>query len=164
MPFSPAIVVIAQDTPRLLLIVETKLVSRDRIKDESALKSYMLHMGCPIGLFITPKEISVYRDTYTAHSEDSIHHVATFPAPKVWAIFNAPHRGPGNPSDWNVSLEVRFEEEVRTWLDRLSSSFPEETKEIREEAKSVLMDYVLPAVSQGVVRAGGPREASVESR
>lgn len=92
MSFAPDIVVTAADSPRMLLIVETKLASRDRAQEESQLKSYMLHMRCPIGLFITPDEIVLYRDTYTTHSEQSVKRVGAYPSPKSWSIFRASSR------------------------------------------------------------------------
>lgn len=98
MSFAPDIVVTAADSPRMLLIVETKLRSRDRAQEESQLKSYMLHMRCPIGLFITPEEIVLYRDTYTAHSEQSVKRVGAYPSPKSWSIFRVSHHGTERPS------------------------------------------------------------------
>jgi hypothetical protein len=163
MPFSPDIVVTTEDTPGMLLIVEAKLSSQNLSQDESQLKSYMYHMRCPIGLFVTPEEIVVYRDTYTALSEQSVRRVGTFPAPKNWAVFRAPHHGTDRPSIRNIGLAGRFEENVRSWLEQLRSSPSDYAKEIPEETREALVDYVVPALSQGIVRAGGPREVGVES-
>ena len=159
MPFSPDIVVTTEDAPGMLLIVETKLSSKDLSQDESQLKSYMYHVRCPIGLFITPEEIVVYRDTYTTLSEKSVRRVGTFPAPKNWAVFKATDR----PSIRNIGRSSLFEENVRAWLEQLRSSPPDYAKEIPEETREALVDYVVPALSQGIVRAGGPREVRVES-
>jgi len=158
MPFSPDIVVTAEDTTRMLLIVETKLSSQDRMEDESQLKSYMLHMRCPIGLFITPDEIVVYRDTYTAHSEQSVRRVGAFPAPKNWTIFKAPHHGTDRASAKNTDLALRFEETVKLWLEKLRSSPSSYVREFPKETEEALADYVVPALSEGIIRAGGPRE------
>jgi hypothetical protein len=61
----------------MLLIVEIKVSSQDRLRDESQLKSYMLHMRCPVGLFIVPEEIGVFRDstppTLNSLSVESVH-------------------------------------------------------------------------------------------
>jgi hypothetical protein len=162
MPFSPDIVVISEDSPRILLVVETKLTPRGRPEDESQLKSYMLHMRCPIGLFVTPEQIVVYRDTYTAHSEKSIHQMGVFPAPKEWAVFKAPHHGTGVAS--TRDLAFRFEEKVKSWLEQIRSSPPDHRAVFPEEAREALLDYVVPALSEGVVRAGGPRELRAEPR
>lgn len=163
MPFSPDIVVTTEDSPRMLLIVETKLSPQNRPQDESQLKSYMVHMRCPIGLFITPDEITVYRDTYSAHSEQSIRRVGTFPAPKTWTVFKAPHHGADRSSGKNMDLALRFEENVKSWLEHLRSAPSDYVKEFPKETRETLMDYVIPALTQGIVRAGGPREMRVES-
>jgi hypothetical protein len=141
----------------MLLIVETKLSSQDRSRDESQLKSYMLHMRCPIGLFVTPEEIVVFRDSYTAHSEQSVRRVGAFPAPKNWTIFKT------SPSTKNAGLALRFEENVKVWLERLRSSPSDYVQEFPKETQTVLIDYVIPALSEGIVRAGGPREVGLES-
>jgi hypothetical protein len=163
MPFSPDIVVTTEDAPGMLLIVETKLSSQNRSQDESQLKSYMFHMRCPIGLFITPDEIVVFRDTYTALSEQSVRRVGTFPAPKNWAVFKVPPDRTDIPSILNIGLAGRFEENVKSWLEQLRSSPSDYAKEIPEETREALVDYVVPALSQGIVRAGGPREVRVEA-
>jgi len=157
MAFSPDIIVTAEDTPRMLLVVEAKLSSQDRPRDESQLKSYMLNMRCPIGLFVTPEEIVVFRDSYTAHSEQSIRRVGTFPAPKNWLVFRA------SPVNENTGLALRFEENVKVWLEHLRSSPSDYVKEFPNETRAVLMDYVVPALSEGIVRAGGPREVRLQS-
>src|SRR6266403_1967474 len=152
MPFSPDVVVTSEDTTRMLLIVEAKLSSRDRLRDESELKSYMLHMRCPIGLFVTPEEIVVFRDSYTDHSEQSVRRVGAFPAPKNWIVFKA------GASSKNTDLALRFEENVKSWLEGLRSSPSDSAKEFSKETREALVDYVIPALSEGTVRSGGPRE------
>jgi len=164
MSFAPDIVVTAADSPRMLLIVETKLRSQDRTAEEFQLKSYMLHMRCPIGLFITPDEIVLYRDTYTAHSEQSVRKVGTFPSPKSWTVFRGPHHGTEGPLFAKTDLALRFEENVKSWLEQLPSSRSTADTEFANDAREALDDYVLPALSQGVVRAGGPREEKLEAR
>jgi hypothetical protein len=87
MPSTPDIIVTGEDTPRIFLVAEAKLRSTIRKEDESQLKSYMLQMRCPVGLLVTPEIIEVFRDTYTAHSENSVERVGSFPAPKDWSVF-----------------------------------------------------------------------------
>ena len=120
-------------------------------------------MHCPIGMFITPDEIVVYQDTYTFLSEQSVRRVGTFPVPKSWAVFKAPHHRTDTPSVRNRGREIRFEEQVKSWLEQLRSSPSDYVHEIPEETRGALVDYVVPALSQGIVRAGGPREVTVES-
>ncbi|HTV55491.1 MAG TPA: hypothetical protein VMI06_11330 [Terriglobia bacterium] len=158
MSFSPNIVVTSENNPRILLIVEARLTARGRPEDESQLKSYMLHMRCPIGLLVTPEEVVVYRDTYTARSEESVRRVGAFPAPKEWAAFKAPHHGA------TENLGTRFEEKVKSWLEHVRSSPSDYQAVFPEDAREILVDYVVPALSEGIVRAGGPRETGIESR
>ena len=153
MPFSPDIIVTGEDTPRILLAAETKLSSM-RQNDESQLKTYMLHMKCPIGLFVTPDVIEIFRDTYTEHSENSVKRVGSFRSPNSWDIFRVPHHGSREPQ-----LGLRFEEAVKSWLEQLATSPSAYLKEFPKETREALADYVVPAVTQGVVRSTGPRES-----
>ena len=146
----------------MLLIVETKLSSQHRSQHESQLKDYMFHMRCPIGLLITPDEISIYRDTYTATSQQSVRRVGAFPAPLDWTIFKAPHHDT-EPAMKNTDFALRFEANVKSWLEHLRSSPGDYLKGLSKETREALLDYVVPALSQGIVRAGGPREIRVES-
>jgi len=154
MPFSPDIIVTGEDTPRILLVAEAKLSSAIREEDESQLKTYMLHMRCPIGLLVTPDAVEVFRDTYTAHSEKSVEHVASFASPKTWDVFRVGHHGSREPL-----LEFRFEEAVKSWLEQLGTSPSACLNESPKETRVALADYILPALTQGVVRSAGPRES-----
>jgi len=154
MPFSPDIIVTGEDTPRILLAAEAKLSRTIRKEDEAQLKTYMLHMRCPIGLLVTPDVIEVFRDTYTAHSEDSVEHVASFAPPRTWDIFKARHHG-----TTETHLELRFEEAVKSWLEQLGTSPSAYLNESPKDAREALKDYILPALTQGVVRSTGPRES-----
>jgi len=87
MPFRPDIVVVAPGSPsRILLVVETKLRDGGDGSMESQLKRYMLYMSCPVGLLVTPTHVSVYRDTYTRRSEDSIERMGPYPVPSNWIV------------------------------------------------------------------------------
>lgn len=153
MPFAPDIIVSTEDTLRILLVAEAKLSRRGK-EDESQLKNYMLHMRCPVGILVTPNEIEVFRDTYTAHSESSVEHVASFRSPKSWDVFKAPHHGMGEPE-----LSFRFEQAVKSWLEQLGASPSTYLDESPNETREVLTDYVIPAVIEGVVRSTGPHES-----
>jgi hypothetical protein len=159
MPFSPDIIVTAEDNPKMLLIVEAKLYPRIRKEDESQLKSYMLHMRCPIGLLVTPDRIEVFRDNYTAHSENSVEQVGSFLAPKDWDIFRVPHHGSDAKDPGDRNIEFRFEETVKSWLEQLATSPSAYLMEFPKEAREALTDYVVPALTQGIVRSSGPRES-----
>ena len=159
MPFAPDIVVMGEDTPRMLLVVEAKLAPRIRDEDEHRLKSYMLHMRCPTGLLITPDTIEVFRDTYTSHSENSVERVGAFAAPKTWDIFRVPHHGSTAKGPRDATLGFRFEEAVKFWLEQLGASPSAYLKEFPKETREALADYVVPALTEGVLRSGGPRES-----
>lgn len=152
MSFSPDIIVTGEDTLGILLAAEARLSRTARKEGEFRLKSYMLQMGCPIGLLITPDVIEVFHDMYTAHSESSVEHVASFPSPKTLATFKSLHDGESLP-------ELRFEEAARSWLEQLAASPSAVLSESPKEAREALSDYVLPALTKGVVRSTGPREA-----
>jgi hypothetical protein len=154
MTFSPDIIVTGEDTPRILLAAETKLAPETHKEDESRLKIYMVQMKCPIGLLVTPDVIEIFWDTYTAHSEKSVERVGAFPAPKDWDIFKAPHHGSSEPH-----LEFRFEVAVKSWLEHLANAPSTYLKEFPKETREALKDYVVPALTQGVVRLAGPRES-----
>jgi hypothetical protein len=163
MTFSLDFIISTEDAPGMLLIVEAKLSSRNRSEDEAQLKFYMWQMSCPVGLFITPDEIVVYRDSYTSLSEESVRQISAFPAPKDWAIFKPPLQDTGNASAMKADLALRFEEKVRSWLEDLRSSPSNDLPELPRETREALVDYVVPALSQGVVRGGGPRQVRTES-
>lgn len=125
MAFSPDIIVTGgtgEDTPRILLMAEAKRYPTIRKEDEFQLKSYMVHMRCPIGLLVTPNAIEVFRDTYTAHSESSVERVGSFPAPTDWDIFRVPHHGSSGQGASDTNLGFQFEEAVKFWLEQLATS------------------------------------------
>lgn len=152
MSFSPDIIVTGEDTPRILLAAEAKLSRPISKEDETRLKTYMLQMRCPIGLLITPDVVEVFRDTYTAHSEISVVRVASFPSPNTWQNFKVSHQGEPRP-------ELRFEQAVKSWLEELASIPSIFLSQSPKETREALSDYVLPALTQGVVRSTGPRES-----
>ncbi len=152
MSFSPDIIVTGEDTPRILLAAEAKLSRPISKEDETRLKTYMLQMRCPIGLLITPDVVEVFRDTYTAHSEISVVRVASFPSPNSWQNFKSSHQGEPRP-------ELRFEQAVKSWLEELASIPSIFLSQSPKETREALSDYVLPALTQGVVRSTGPRES-----
>jgi hypothetical protein len=153
MPFSPDIIVTRDGGSRILLVAEARR-TKIRGEDESKLKFYMTQMRCPTGLLVTPETIGIFRDRYTGHSEESVERVGEFTAPGNWQIFKAPHHG-SQTSDSHV--EERFEEAVRSWLEDLSSSPSGNFAEIPKDTREALAEFVIPALAEGVIRAGGPR-------
>ena len=78
--------------------------------------------------------------------------------------FVPPHHGSHRKSIRNTDRAFHFEERVKSWLEQLRSSPSDYHAVFPEEAREALVDYVVPALSDGVVRAGGPREAMIEYR
>lgn len=147
MPFRPDIVVVAQGSPsRILLVVETKLRDGSDSSMESQLKRYMLYMSCPVGLLVTPTHVSVYRDTYTRRSEDSIERMGPYPVPSNWIVSRVVTGSTARESD--------FEKAVRSWLEQMGVSGT--VKGFPQDANDAFDSYVIPALSGGVIRGSGP--------
>lgn len=115
-------------------------VLRNPESTEHDLKGYMVGMQCPVGLVITPERMWLYRDSYTARSPESIQREGEFDASPLWR-----ETPPSHPE--------QFETFVQRWLEHLAYRLPEAPKELRE----ALREYVLPAVTNGEVRAAHPR-------
>jgi hypothetical protein len=161
----PDILVTELDSPRILLVVEAKFaVNELDVKEldhvEQALKRYMVYMGAPIGLLITPKIIGIYRNQYTAKSESSVKPMKLFDVSKIGPglsrfLCDLPE-DIGGPKISNTALI--FEENVQSWLEDLRvSGVPEGTS---PELQDAFSDYILPALNTGIIRAAHPREAS----
>jgi hypothetical protein len=141
MAFRPDILVTTPDEPRAALVVEATVQLSDLDRTEQQLKEYMVSMQCPVGLLVTPERIHLYRDLYTDRSPRSVQRIGEYDAAPLWA-----HRPPEDP--------VRFEGFVQDWLERLTD---QPTRHLPRELGEALREYVLPALSQGEVRAAGPR-------
>jgi hypothetical protein len=153
MSFTPDIVVTTEDSSRILMIVETKLTLTDLERLESALKKYMIGMGSPVGLIVSPEQLALYRDRYTGRSEESVKRIGIYPMPKMWTRFRPVDSG---SSESLQNRGLRFEDAVQSWLEALPAAGV--AKDFSAETRDALMEYVLPAVSEGTVRAAGPRE------
>jgi hypothetical protein len=160
MASAPDILVTALDSPRILLVVEAKFTVKDLTDVERALKRYIVKMGVPVGLLITPKLIGIYRNQYTGKSESSVERVNLFDfakmAPSLLRLFQ---NLPEDRSDRKTSnAGLVFEENVQSWLENLRIS--ELSNEIAPELQDAISDYILPALNKGVIRAAHPREYS----
>ncbi|SRR6266568_1899570 len=158
MASAPDILVTATDSPRILLVVEAKLAVKDLADIEPQLKRYMVKMGVPVGLFVTPKIMGIYRNKYTGKSEESVERVKLFDIPTSWSVFSRflhliPEKSAGQKAS-NVAMA--FEENVQSWLEHLrTSGF---LQDISPEAQDAFSDYILPALNEGTIRAAHPRE------
>ncbi len=139
----PDIVVTRPDSPEVLLVVEVKGNVADLKSTEIALKSYMVHMSCPVGMLVTPEKVGFYRNRYTDYAPQTVEVIGECPTSELLGTLP---QGAAAESD----LERRVEE----WLESLrvggGRTWPSAVREAIESS-------VLPAVSGGIARAGGPR-------
>jgi len=75
---------------------------------------------------------------------------------RIGAFFRVPHHGSAAK---DLNLEFRFESAVKYWLEQLGASPSFYMKEFPKETRDALVDYVVPALAQGIVRSSGPRES-----
>jgi hypothetical protein len=141
MPFDPDIVVTEEGSSHALLIVEAKLGNLG-LGADAPLKHYMWEMGCPVGLLISPQEISIYRNLFTSYSDESVERVRAFPAPTSWGAF----RGP--------DVDFEFERSIHRWLEGLRNEKP---RDLSPDAADALEQWVIPGLLHGDIHAAGPR-------
>jgi len=102
---------------------------------------YMVGMGYPFGLLVTPEKVRVYRDFYSSSSPVSVKRVEEFDGARIWREI-PPRQG------------VEFEAFVQRWIENLAD-FPPES--LPPKFKEIVQLYVLPAIAAGEVRAAHPR-------
>ena len=138
MPLRPDIVVTRPDSPEVLLVVEVEANVADQKSADAALKSYMVHMSCPVGMLVDPEQVRFYRNRYTDYGPQSVEMIGECPTGELLGAL----------------IPADLERTVEEWLDSLRAgddrSWPAAVSEAIESS-------VLPVVSSGVVRAGGPR-------
>lgn len=124
-------------------MVEVNADVADPKSTEAALRSYMVQMSCPVGMLVTPEQVRFYRNRYTDYAPQTVEMTGECPTGEL--LGPLPERAAA-VSD----LETRVEE----WLESLRIGggrlWPSAVREAIESS-------VLPAVSGGIVRAGGPR-------
>src|SRR5215469_1434872 len=84
MASAPDILVTAPDSPQIFLVVEAKFTAEDLGGVESALERYMVKVGAPVGLLVTPRSIGIYRNHYTGTSEESVERIKVIDVPQSW--------------------------------------------------------------------------------
>jgi len=144
MPFNPDIVVTEPGSSRVLLIVEAK-TNAPPTKSEPSLKRYMWEMSCPVGLLVTPRIIALYRNRFTGYSDDSIEKLGEYPSPGSWKEFEKRPTG------------FEFESRVQGWLEKIERNV--KARELPQETRDALSEYVLPTVLNGEIHAASPRVA-----
>jgi hypothetical protein len=155
MSFAPDIIVTDEDSPRLRIVVETKLGDGHQQQNEAALKSYMLGMSAPLGLIVTPTHLSIYRDSFTDFSNESVKLVSEFDLPPGLFPSTTASESLGRPTRF-PEAGFLFERDVQQWLEAMASG--SDIHGFTPEAREALAEHVLPALTGGVIRAAGPRE------
>ena len=139
MAFQPDILITTPDSR--VMVIEAKVTMNDLPRTEEALKRYMVGMQYPFGLLITPEKGWVYRDIYSSPSPESVNQVEVFDSTRMWR--QSPPR-----------QELEFEAFVQQWIEDLAD-FP--TESLPPQLKTIVQDYVLPAIAGGEVKAAHPR-------
>ena len=143
MPLRPDIVVTRPDSPEILLVVEVRRNTAEQKSSEAALKTYMVRMSCSVGMLVTSEQVRFYRNGYTDYAPQTIEIIGECP---TWELLGTTPQETWTESD--------LEREVEEWLESLRTGgegrWPSAVREAVESS-------VLPAVSGGTVRAGGPR-------
>jgi|SRR5271166_168951 len=155
MNFEPDIIVSEEGSPRFRIAIEAKLSLDSLEQAESTLKRYMLGMGVPLGLIVSPGQLVIYRDSFASFSDDSVKRIGVFDIPRNLFPSNVdrPARRDTVPSS---EQEFAFQRDVQTWLEEIASTH--EIRDFSPDGREALTEHVLPALVGGVVRAAGPRE------
>jgi len=153
MAFDPGIIVTDPESSEIAMVVEVKTDPRDLDSSERQLKRFMSTMGCPVGLLVTPRLLRLYHDQYTSLSEDSIAQVGEF---DVSNIFHFEPAGNGRQNEFDL------ERVVQSWLESLATESG--LRELPADFRRAALFYIVPAISQGSVRAGHPREPLIASK
>lgn len=146
MAFEPDIIVTSGDSFDVALVIETKINSHRLDNTERQLKSYMAGMRSPVGILVTPEKLRLYSDQYLPSPEESIRLVGEFEVRSLLR-FGAKR---GKP---NAAAE--FETAVQSWIEGLTTEAG--LRELPPEFKHAAQLYILPALSQGELRAAHPR-------
>ena len=145
MQFEPDIIVTSADPTEVALVVEVKQRLSQPAFAERQMKRYMLGMRCPLGLLVTPDRMWLLRDRFRSDSEDSIERVGEFSTPGSLRSHVKDKEASG----------FELEQAVQNWLKALGRGSTTET--LDPKLREALEEYVVPALAQGVIRAGGPR-------
>ena len=150
MAFEPDIIVTGAESSEIALVAEVKTNLRDIETSKLELKKFMAAMRCPVGLLVTPERLWLFRDRYLSSSEDSITQVAEF---DVKSVLNF------EPARTGRADSLAFEQLVQSWLEGLATESG--MRELPSELRPAAQLHIVPAISQGTVRAGHPRSSLI---
>lgn len=143
MTFTPDVIVTAPDSLAVTLVAEAKRNGADLNETAQPLKQYMLRMGCSVGIIFTPRTLRIYKDRFVGRSEDSIEMVGDFAAKDLFRealVGDAEHSV--------------VESALVQWLDKLARTGQARVRDLK--LKSAIEEYILPAVSGGLVSIAHP--------
>lgn len=143
MVLTPDVIVTTDYSPATIALVGDAKGTTANL-DEAALqlKEYMLLMGCPVGIILTPQVLRIYKYRFLGRTQDPIELVGDFPSGE---LFEA-----GEPV-----AETAVESTLVGWLDELAQAGQVAVSDQR--LKSAIDEHILPAVSGGRVSIVHPR-------
>ncbi len=142
MAFTPDVIVTAPDSS-VTLVAEAKSSGANLEEAARPLKQYMIRMRCPVGIIFTPAVLRIYKDMFLARSEESIERIGDFPGEDLLKI------APSSNTEQSL-MELIL---VR-WLDELAHTGNVRVRD--PKFKSAIDEYILPAVSGGLVSIAHP--------
>ena len=153
--FEPNLIVTSPDGTEMALVVAVGRDEADRNYVEEPLKQHMLAKNCPVGMFIVPGRIWIYRNRYLSNDQGSIEVVGAFNPPQ-WPPASLPQPFVGTPAAAAAVLDP-FVQGVRQWLESLDTA---SLSALPSDLRTAVKDHVLPVLAEGELRAGVPRHTS----
>jgi hypothetical protein len=143
MAFTPDVIVTTDYSPATTaLVAEAKGGTANLDETALQLKKYMLRVGCPVGVILTPQVLRIYKDRFLGRTEDSIELVGDFPSR---VLFKA--REP--------VTELAIESALVEWLEEIAQTGQAGVSDVH--LKSAIDEHVLPSISGGRVSTLHPR-------
>ena len=145
MALTPDVVVTTDYSPATIALVgEVKGAAANLDEAALQLKEYMLLMGCPVGIILTPQVLRIYRYRFLGRTQDSIELVGDFPSGEILEAREPVAR-----------TESAVESALVGWLDELAHTGQAAVSDQR--LRSAINEHILPAVSGGRVSVVHPR-------
>ena len=145
MAFAPDVIVTTDYSPATIALVGEAKGAAANIEEAALhLKEYMLLMGCPVGIILTPQVLRIYKYRFLGRTQDSIELVGDFPSGELLEA-REPMAG----------AESGIESTLVGWLEELAHTG--QVAASNQRLKSAINEHILPAVSGGRVSIVHPR-------
>src|SRR5580704_8803394 len=139
MAFTPDVIVTTDYSPATIALVGEAKGAAANIEEAALhLKEYMLLMGCPVGIILTPQVLRIYKYRFLGRTQEPIELVGDFPPAELLEA--------REPAAWTESA---VESTLIGWLDELAHEGQVAVTDQR--LKSAITEHILPAVSGGRV-------------